>query len=167
MRHVFIVITFLLLTASCNNNKMTKTEREGEPNIYGTPSDDKEMNDAVANAKSTLDEFDKAFQSNKFDTSTFALKVRFPTESGAEHIWATSIQIENGSYYGIIDNLPNAATQVKLGERMKLNKENITDWMYADNGTLRGGYTIQLIRTRMSEQEKKQFDANFPFEIAN
>ena len=144
---------------------MIKTEREGEPNIYGTPSDDQEMNKAIVKAKGTLDQFDKAFQNNIFDTSTFALKVQFPTETGAEHIWATSIKIENGNYYGIVDNLPNTATQVKLGERIKLNKEDITDWMYADNGLLRGGYTIRLIRRRMSAEEKKQFDASFPFKI--
>lgn len=167
MRYILIILSILFLTVSCDNHKMIKTEREGEPNIYGTPSDDKEMNEAIAKAKSTFDKFEDAFQSNKFDTSTFALKIKFPTEMGAEHIWATGIQMETGNYYGIIDNLPNTAIQVKLGERIKLDKENITDWMYADHGTLQGGYTIRLIRRRMVKQEKKQFDASFPFKIEN
>jgi uncharacterized protein YegJ (DUF2314 family) len=146
---------------------MTKTEREGEPNIYGTPSDDQEMNEAIAKSRSTLNLFEKAFQSNKFDKGTFALKVRFSTENGAEHIWATSIRIENAAYYGIVDNLPNTTSKINLGERIKLNKEDITDWMYADNGVLQGGYTIRAIRNRMGDQEKREFDANFPFKIEN
>jgi uncharacterized protein YegJ (DUF2314 family) len=167
MRQSIFIISFVILTSSCDSSKMGKTEREGEPNIYSTPSDDKEMNEVISKAKNTLDQFDKALLSNKFDTSTFALKVKFPTETGAEHIWATNIKIENTSYYGIVDNLPNTTTQVKLGERIKLNKNDITDWMYSDNGTLSGGYTIKLIRNRMTEDERKKFDKEFPFKIDN
>ncbi|NBB28774.1 hypothetical protein GVN22_10670 [Cellulophaga sp. BC115SP] len=54
------------------------------------------MNEAILQAKNTITQFDKVFTSNKFDTSTFALKVQFPTSIGAEHIWATSIIIKDG-----------------------------------------------------------------------
>ena len=167
MKRILVSMLVIFLTGSCDNRKMMKTEREKEPTIYSTPSDDGEMNHAIAHAKGTLDEFDKAFRSNKFDSGTFALKVEFPTETGSEHIWATSIRIENGSYYGIVDNLPNSTTQVKPGEKIKLDIKNISDWMYADNGVLRGGYTIRLIRSRMTKEEKKDFDASFSFKIEN
>ncbi|MEQ1555004.1 MAG: DUF2314 domain-containing protein [Ferruginibacter sp.] len=146
---------------------MTKTEREGDPNLYSTPSDDSEMNEAISNAKNSLNRFGTALGSNKYDTSTFALKVKFPTKTGAEHIWATSITIKNGEYFGVVDNLPDLTTKVKYGDKIKLVKEDITDWMFSDNGILQGGYTIKLIRSRMTKEEKDNFDTEFPFKIEN
>ena len=43
--------------------------------------------------------------------------------------------------------------------------KDITDWMYVDKGILQGGYTIKLIRNRMSKEERAKFDAGFPFKI--
>ena len=123
------------------------------------------MNEAIATAQTTLNQFNEAFESNKYDTSTFALKVRFPTSTGGEHIWVTSIEIKDGNYYGIVDNIPELGANVKMGERIQLKKEDITDWMYAENGILRGGYTIRLIRNRLTKEEQIKFDGEFPFKI--
>lgn len=165
MRYFLINISIFLVVLSCQDRKNTSVEHAMESGLYSTTDDDKEMNQAINEAKLKLSEFEKNLVSNNFDTSTFALKLRFPTETGAEHIWATSIQLVGGEYYGIVDNVPNLATQVKLGARIKLNRDNITDWMYAENGVLRGGFTIRLIRRRMNDQEKQQFDSNFQLRI--
>jgi len=131
MSQSIVLLSVLFVAASSRNDKMTKTERAGEPSIYTTRSDDKEMNEVIA--KSTLNQFDKARRDNKTNTRILALNLRFQTETGCEHIWATGIQIANGNYYGIIDYRPNAAMQVRLGERIKLNQDEILDWMYANN----------------------------------
>jgi uncharacterized protein YegJ (DUF2314 family) len=146
---------------------MARIERKGEPTIYSTPSDDREMNNAILTARNSLEQFKVALESNSYDTSKFALKVRFKTATGAEHIWATSITYHEGNYFGIVDNLPNLVTQVKLGEKYKIEMKDITDWMYVDKGILRGGYTIKLIRSRMPQEEKNKFDAGFPFKIVD
>jgi len=146
---------------------MVKIERKGEPTIYSTPADDEEMNEAIATARNTLGQFRVALESNSYDTSKFALKVRFNTATGAEHIWATSITFHDGCYFGIIDDLPNLATQVKLGEKYKIEIKDITDWMYIDKGVLQGGYTIKLIRKRMPQEERAKFDSGFPYTILN
>jgi|GEM_PF-4618078 len=49
---------------------------------------------------------------------------------------ATSKIFNNGDYFGFVDNLPNLATQVKLGEKYKIEMKDITDWMYVDRGGL-------------------------------
>jgi uncharacterized protein YegJ (DUF2314 family) len=165
MKYLLLCLSLVVGLTSCNSDQMTKTEREGEPNIYSTPDDDTEMNEAVSNAQKSLKRFDTAFESNKYDTSTFALKVKFPTKTGAEHIWATSITIQNGEYFGVVDNLPDLTTQVKYGDKIKLTKADITDWMFSDNGILQGGYTIKLIRSRMTKEERNNFDAEFSFKI--
>jgi len=167
MRYSFLTVFLFIGLIACNNNQTTKTEKKSADNLYATPSDDKEMNEAILTAKNTLDQFDKALESNKYDTSTFALKVKFPTSTGAEHIWATSITIKDRNYYGIVDNLPELTTKVKLGDKIKLDKESISDWMYGDKGILQGGYTMRLIRSRMTKEEQKKFDSEFQFKIEN
>jgi uncharacterized protein YegJ (DUF2314 family) len=167
MRNFLFVLIAIFIAMSCNNLEMEKTKRKDEPTIYSTPSDDEEMNKAIAYATTTLPQFTKAFQSNQYDTSTFALKVRFATSTGGEHIWATHIRMVNGDFYGKVDNLPNSTSQVKLGEQIRLNQDDITDWMYAEKGVLKGGYTIKLLRSRMSEQERQQFDSGFSLKIVD
>jgi uncharacterized protein YegJ (DUF2314 family) len=167
MKNIPVVFWICLFLISCGNNRMVKNERKGEPNIYSTPNDDQEMNEAIAAARNTLEQFKVALESNSYDTSKFFLKVRFKTVTGAEHIWSTSITYHDGNYFGIIDNLPNLATQKKLGEKYKIEMKDITDWMYVDKGVLQGGYTIKLIRNRMSQEERTKFDAEFPYKVLN
>jgi uncharacterized protein YegJ (DUF2314 family) len=141
------------------------TKRDGEPEIYNAAADDKEMNAAVAAAKASFTEFDSAFRSNIYDSSTFFIKVRFPTAEGNEHIWAMNLTIDHGIYYGVVDNLPNLVTDVRVGEKVRIDTADISDWMFSDNGMLRGGYTIRVIRDRMTSADKAAFDSSFPFRI--
>jgi uncharacterized protein YegJ (DUF2314 family) len=152
----FFQLLIIVLFIGCINNQKQK-----ETNLYSTPANDSEMNKAIATARSTLLIFDSAYKSNKYDTSTFSLKVRFPTQTGAEHIWATSITLDDNDYYGLVDNLPELVTEIKEGQKIKINRDDISDWLYSDNGILRGGYTIRLIRNRMTKEERKQFDDQF------
>ncbi len=108
----------------------------------------------------TLDKFNEALKSGKPDFEYFALKTRFNTPNGGEHIWVSNIILKEGKYFGVIDNLPESTTDVKLGDTIQIKNDNITDWMYIDNQKLRGGYTLRVLRNRMTETERKQFDAD-------
>ncbi len=165
MKPILSVCFLFLVLMSCDNHKNTDTSKVESERLYVADPDEIGMNIAIETAKRTLDKFDKALKSNQYDTSTFALKIKFPTETGNEHIWATSIIIKNGHYFGIVDNLPELTTEVKLGERIQIAKENITDWMYADNGRLRGAYTIKYIRSTKTKEEQAKFDSSFSFKI--
>jgi uncharacterized protein YegJ (DUF2314 family) len=165
MKGILLTTLIVVVLIACGNHKMKKSEREGEPNIYSTTVDDQKMNLAIATAKQTLNIFDKALLSNLYDTSTFALKVKFPMSNGYEHIWVTSITIISGQYFGIVDNLPELTTKVNLDEKVGFDKESVTDWMYSDKGILRGGYTIKVIRNQMTKEDRERFDADFPFKI--
>ena len=47
----------------------------------------------------------------------------------------------------------------------KINKNNISDWMYLDKKILKGGFTIKLLRKRMSSGERAQFDSTRFYEL--
>ncbi len=151
----------------CINSKMDKTERTAEPTIYSTSDNDEEVNNAIDLARKNLKEFDSAFKIRSYDAGTIALKIKFPTKIGYEHIWVTQIHSKLGSYNGVIDNLPENAKDVKLGNRIKIDKDDITDWMFGRNGKLVGGYTLRAFRNRLTKHEKKDFDAQFSLKIDN
>lgn len=149
----------------CNNTQTLKIERKGEPPIYSVQNDDAEMNHAIMSAIQTLDSFKVALLSKNKDYKYFALKSRFITPNGSEHIWLKNIILKDKKYVGIVANLPESISDVKLGDTISILKNNITDWMYLDNKKLRGGFTIRLLRKRMTEPDKKQFDAHSGFSI--
>jgi uncharacterized protein YegJ (DUF2314 family) len=149
-------LLLLLICLSCNSQN--KTERVNEPTIYNLESEDVEINRAIKTAQQTLTKFEKAIRSNNANFSLFALKVKFENKENAEHIWLSNVEFKNGEYFGVVDNLPEHITEVKLGETLKIDINTITDWMYLDKSNLVGGYTIRVLRDRMSEDERKQFD---------
>jgi uncharacterized protein YegJ (DUF2314 family) len=149
---------------SCNSNK--KVERENEPTIYKVGKDDAEINKAIEKAKQILDSFDYAFKNNSRVFTFFGLKKRFEENGNVEHIWIGNIQgEEDGKYVGVIDNMPEKIKSVKLGDTIEIDKKDISDWMYLKNSVLHGGYTIRLLRERMTEDERKKFDAESGMKI--
>lgn len=155
MKKTFILI-ILFTIISCK--KSDKIERENQPTIYNVENQDAEMNKVIIKAKQTLPEFYKALESRSADQDSFAIKIHFKVNNDGEHIWINGLFKRNGEYFGVVDNLPDLTKEVKQGDTIKIDTSKVSDWMYLDNGELKGGYTIRLLRTRMSEEERIEFD---------
>ncbi len=56
-------------------------------------------------------------------------------------------------------------TNVSLGNSLVLGPSEISDWMIVENNTLVGGYTIRVLRNRLSAEDRKKFDQSLPFTI--
>lgn len=153
--------TFLVAVSliGCGNDQTTKIEREGDPAIYSVTDTDLEMNEAIRTANQTLGTFNNALKSGNPDFSSFSLKVRFDTPNGGEHIWLSEIILKDTRYFGVVNNQPESTTEVKFGDTIQVVNGNISDWMYIDDQKLRGGYTIKLLRKRMTEAARNQFDS--------
>lgn len=154
MQTKFLILIAILCLASCKDSN--KIEREGEPTIYGVKSEDEEMNAAILQANETLDDFKKGLLDPTADSH--ALKVKFSNEKGIEHMWIGDIVYKDGQYSGILNNEPEYITEYKSGDKIEVDASKISDWMYLVNGKLHGGYTIRVLRDRMTEEERKQLD---------
>jgi len=164
---LFYSIAVNLIITSSLYCQVQKTERSGEPDIYNFSGNDKEMNEAIKTARQTIKEFNQAILSGNKNYRAFTLKVRFPTPKGFEHIWLSGISFKENKYSGIVDDVPEAIPNMKMGDTVKIRSEDITDWIYLDQKKLRGGYTIRVIRKRMIESERKKFDAENNFIIGD
>ncbi|MBP6432536.1 MAG: DUF2314 domain-containing protein [Ferruginibacter sp.] len=168
----FFCSILILFFCSCNSNQSEKsisTDKLGldtASETYSVTGSDISMNLAIEKAKKTISEFDIALESNNPLYTDFAVKKRFNTkDDGGEHMWIAGIKIVNGYYHGFVNNDAEITTEVKYGDTVIVKKSEITDWMYLDNNTLRGGYTIREIRSKMTKEEREQMDANSSYKI--
>lgn len=161
----YLVITLFFLPLFNVVAQSSVTSREGEPDIYHLVSDDKEMNDAIIKAKSTFDDFLEIFENRKSNGYYYSIKMAFETEAEIEHIWLVDLKEKKKKLYGRIGNVPEYATHLVLNEEVEIDENWISDWFYIKDGKLVGGYTIRLIRNRMSVEEREQFDYQFGIEF--
>ncbi len=154
MKTKFLILIAIFCLMSCKDSN--KIERENEPTIYNVGSEDEAMNAAILKANETLDDFNKGLADFKADSH--ALKVKFSNGKDIEHMWVGDIKYIDGQYSGILNNDPEYITEYKAGDKINIDSGKISDWMYLVNGKLFGGYTIRVIRDKMSEEERQQFD---------
>lgn len=159
MRKLIIVAVILLIIVSCEN-KRERIQRDVEPEVLLVQPEDAGMNAAIENAKKTFQtNFHPALISKNPDFSNFAIKQRFDTQEGGEHIWIGDIVFDNGKYRGIVQNKPVNPLDIKLGDEIVVNLDNLSDWMYYDKNVVKGAYTVKVLRETMSDEEKKEMDS--------
>jgi uncharacterized protein YegJ (DUF2314 family) len=85
---------------------------------------------------------------------------RFLTTDGShhEHMWVGDVEFDGKTLKGTLINAPNWLQNVKEEEAVEKPFSDITDWLFAAEGKAYGGYTVQVIRSRMSEKEREEHD---------
>ncbi len=129
------------------------------------PDDDPQMNAAIQKARAGVDAFIAALKSPKATQSGFSIKFPFKDGKETEHIWLSPITFDGGKFHGVVNNDPELVKNVKLGQKVTALPNEISDWMYVENGKLVGGETLRVLRAKMSESERAEFDKSVPFVI--
>ena len=166
LNHRFLSLSCLvMLMTACNARQNEPNNKEVVDNLYSTDKGDKLMNQAMEIARKRFSKFDSAFESGKYDKDKFSIKVKFPYSNGNEYIWLTDISRVGGHYWGVVSETPREAKQVKLGDRPEINDNDVVDWLYGKDSILHGGFTLRLIYSRMSKEERDEEKAGFPYRI--
>ncbi len=76
-----------------------------------------------------------------------------------EQMWLGEIDFDGQFVSGELLNAPNWLKSVKAGDSVRLTLNEITDWMYAIDAKVFGGYTVNLMRSRMSRGERNEHDS--------
>lgn len=127
--------------------------------------DDAKMNAAIAKARATVNEFIAAHKAPKPGQSGFSIKMDFVDAGKHEHMWLEKVTYDGKKFHGLVNNEPSMVKNVKMGQQASVEPGKVSDWMYIDRGTLRGGYTIRVLRDGLSPQERATFDKEMPFKI--
>jgi uncharacterized protein YegJ (DUF2314 family) len=80
-------------------------------------------------------------------------------------MWVRNVQYDGNVITGMLVDTPRHLRSVKLGEQVCFPLERLSDWLYVEKGKAVGGFTIRVLRTRMSEQERQEHDSHYPFQF--
>jgi len=130
-----------------------------------TEAGDAEMNAAIHKAQVSLDEFEQRLNHPPATQSYISLQGRFERQGVVEHIWLRDVAVVPGGYRGKIGNEPVEIHGLKVGQEVVLPRADVSDWMAIDSNYLIAGYSVRLLRSRMSPAERGQFDARSGFII--
>ncbi|MDJ1497954.1 DUF2314 domain-containing protein [Cytophagaceae bacterium DM2B3-1] len=75
-----------------------------------------------------------------------------------EYMWINDIGFDGDTVTGTLINDPDLLTNVKNGDFIDVPLGQVSDWLFASNGKTYGGFTIQLMRSRMLPEELKEHD---------
>ena len=151
-----IILCAVLILAACSPERT---------DIVGVGSEDQEMNAAMEEARNSLDDFWAQREKNG-ESFQGLLKVHFTDGTGdgeGEHMWVQVIDRTPEEIVGVLLSNPDGLKSVKEGDEVRFPPSRVSDWLYVENGTAKGAYTVKLLRSRMSPSERRSHDAQYPF----
>ena len=112
--------------------------------VVSVKNDDEKMNSAIVLAKKKQEFFFANYKTIKNDG--YSLKFEIKTDdNNTEHIWFTPISVDGDDIMAKCANDPNNVKGLKVGQIIKLNKKDISDWMIVVGNRCYGGYTIKVL----------------------
>lgn len=154
MRHFFGVLICLACGIGYLISEHGTLAIAQSSNVTGVSEDDKEMNSAMASARKTMAQFWTALKNPPAGATGFAIKVAFSENGEVEHIWCNSPERRNGKILATINNTPVTVSHVKDGQRLEIDPQDISDWMYvrADKKIV-GGRTIRALLKHLPKDQ--------------
>ena len=153
--------------------------------IYKADGDDPKMIEAFQNAQKTFKYFWREL-SWEYRRIVPALDIAYvkiafiqETEDSddpiVEHMWIDEVMFDGNNVMGVLLNDPNQLTNVANGDSVNVPLSQISDWLFAisDHSPKKGlsklfsstpkpktygGFTIQVLRSEMTKQERKKHD---------
>jgi uncharacterized protein YegJ (DUF2314 family) len=145
----------LLLIAACFGGGCSR-----KPETLTSKYDEKKMEQAIADARATFDEFLARFRSPKPGDQEFHVKVRIEDKHGVEHFWVGDLKLDSEPYSGKIADEPGIVKKVKFRQEYRFTRGEISDWMYLANGKMQGNYTLRVELESMPPKEAEALKRN-------
>jgi uncharacterized protein YegJ (DUF2314 family) len=142
------ILFFIIFCFSCS--KPPETLVEGG-------YDEKEMDAAISRARAEVDSF--IIELSKGSGTNFSVKAPIEDKGETEHFWLTDIVYQNDEFGGIIGNDPGIVSNVKMGQKWKIKKNEISDWLFMRDGKMHGNYTMRPLLKTLPEEEAARYRA--------
>lgn len=150
-----------------------------ESPIYTSPSEDPEMDQAAAKARQTFRFFwrEMAWERRRIipGLELAAVKGSFsdppeirtqnPDGLEVEHMWLMDVDFDGQRISGTLINAPHSLKTFHEGQDVTISGKQLCDWMYVIDGLVYGGFTVDLLRSRMGKGERKQHDQAWGFDF--
>lgn len=114
-----------------------------------------EMDAAIARARAEVDKFIAILERRQ--GSDFNVKAPITDNGQTEHFWVVDVTYSNGTFEGTIDNEPGVVTNVRLGQKWRIAKGEISDWSFKRDGKIHGNYTMRPLLKTMPKEEADMY----------
>ncbi|MFH6998551.1 DUF2314 domain-containing protein [Flavobacterium sp. FlaQc-57] len=78
-------------------------------------------------------------------------------ETVVEHMWITDVEFDGDVIKGILINTPNDLKNISNGDIVKIELNQVSDWLFSIAGETYGGFTIHAMKTEMNDEEKAEY----------
>lgn len=169
LRFFFAALSFFLSFAcnfSDNKSIVIKNERDSSKEVALVDPADLRMNAAIARAKKTFPSFLRVFKEGCDECRDFTVKYRFNVdEVTAEHMWLEDLHLVKGKLHGILTGVPSQLDRIHTGDTIEVVQDSLSDWMYAKNNQLIGGFTLKVLYDDLSPAERKKLEEEMGVKI--
>ena len=87
-----------------------------------------------------------------------SVKAAFGDDNGEiEHMWLSDVEFDGQYVSGALQNTP-LHVNARKGDQARVLPSLISDWLLGNAEEVCGGYTVHLLRTRMTAQERGEHD---------
>jgi uncharacterized protein YegJ (DUF2314 family) len=136
-----------------------------EPQMFNVDTHNHAMRRAVHQARRTVGVFILALRHPSAGEYDFEVKKPFQQGDVVEHLWLSKVTFSGNRFHGYVDNQPHQIKGLKMGDRVSVNPNEISDWAYVDKGRLIGGYTIRVLYAELSPQGRAALEKEARFRI--
>jgi len=165
MKRLLAYFFLCLILSVHSQEKDAAIERTGKSDYIKSFSEAR-MRLAIQEAQSNLDTFLNVLQNQPPNTSGFSIRKGFNFGNSPENIefvWIGDVRLVGENLEGQVNNSPVDATYLKKGQTVRVQKDEVADWMYVENNELRGGYT--LVALIHGSPKKEQYERSLTFRI--
>ena len=138
-----------------------------EPQVFDIDRHNLDMKRAVHKARHTVGVFIHALQNPAAGQTDFEVKKPFRQGDTVEHMWLSGVTFSGNRFHGYVDNQPRKIKGLKMGDRVSVDPNEISDWAFIDKGRLTGGYTIQVLYAGLTPQQRQALEQEARFTIAS
>lgn len=151
-------LILLLVGAGCGK-PASEPEPTANPEVTDVSENDAEMNRAMQQARDTIADFVERLKAPPSPDTIVRLEAQFEGGGNTEYIWLRDVAAADGSFSGTIADAPVDVQDVHEGDHVTVPLDRVTDWMVIEGKRLvAGGYTIRVLRERLSPEERKAYD---------
>lgn len=114
--------------------------------------------DTVEHAQRTLDMFRDLLSKDDMRDATALVKTLLQETGARAYLWLVVVSHDAEGFVGEIFELPGGFEDHAVGARVAVANADAMDWMINDAGTLHGGFSLRLARSRLAPTERDAFD---------
>jgi uncharacterized protein YegJ (DUF2314 family) len=136
-------------------------QKARQDKLFFSKTGDPDMIAARNKARGTLPEFLKIAKVPNRSQKNFAVKIGITDGGQTEHFWISPFRQSGDMIIGNINNTPRVVRNVQNKQEVTFHINDVNDWMYVENGKMKGNYTACVLLKSEPKEQAEAFKKKF------